>query len=403
MNYHFFVDDKFFDEYIEEQKLISNNNVFVFTFEAPAKYIKSNEGIFAPYGSVKLKDIVYGIKDSDTLTIHWFSESVIKYIISNIPEETKIYLQLMGGDFLEMPKNAGINNVFGDFLYEPLTEQYVKLQYKYYRNSIFKKEIIKFDINIFRKIHSIFSYFSYYHKNFKLTLEYRRQFLKRLTAIMNWNEFDVFEIEKLYKLKLTYIFNTYTSGLLDVNFAQKNCKNIGEKINFLVGNSGNEAGNHLDAFSILKKFTTDNINFYSSLSYGNQEYINYIIKKGFDTFGNHFIPITQFMNRDKYYDFFENIDICVMNHKRTNAGGNIMLCLKKGIPIFLNPNSTIFKFLIKHNFNVFSIHLLNKINYEDLINLINKERLNSQLNSNKIDEIFSQKNRFENLKKIYCI
>jgi dTDP-N-acetylfucosamine:lipid II N-acetylfucosaminyltransferase len=401
MNYHFFVDDKFFDEYIEELKSINNSNVFVFTFESPSKYIKSNDGIHAPYGSQILIDIVNEINENDTITIHWFTIEVFNHLIKCIPNNTKVYLQLMGGDFLEVPIEAGVKNRFGDFLYEPITKRYMESKAKHYRNSLFKENLLKFDINFFTKTHILINYLFFFKLNYFKVVKIRKKFLNRLTGIMNWNHYDVEEIEKLYEIKLQYIFNTYNSGLLDVNFKPKNQKKIGDKLNFLVGNSGGEAGNHLDVFEVLSKFKINNIEIYSSLSYGCKRHIENIINNGYKYFGYKFIPLTEFMKLDEYYDFFDNIDVCVMNHKRTNAGGNIAVCLKKGIPVFLNPKSSIYTFYNNNGVKIYSINQFKNMHYNDLIEIINHERLNAKTNSKRFDELFSIEKRHEKLREIY--
>ena len=52
------IDDKFIDGFIDDAEAVAPDaNRYVFTFDAPPKYVTSEKGIFAPYGSEPFQEL----------------------------------------------------------------------------------------------------------------------------------------------------------------------------------------------------------------------------------------------------------------------------------------------------------------------------------------------------------
>lgn len=372
MNYHFFGwDDKFIDGFIKLADEVSSNNTYIFNFAPPVKYVKSNKGIFAPNNSAELESIIQEIGTTDKVLFHpW---SVGSDIFLKLPAETEIYAIFWGGEFLNIGPAAGVKNVFGDLLYEPLTKELVRKNAHIERTSYVINHI-KFNLlkknseGLLNVLKSPMLYYRFFDNNLQKYINSRKKFLERVTAICHWNRFDIELLENLFQTKITQKKFFYGTGRNWLNSEEKSTvsKPESEPLIFFVGNSDTPTNNHLDTFEILKRFKHENILIYAPLSYQNGEYARYISEVGKKIFGEKFIPIFDFLPKDQYLNLIDKMDVCVMNHRRTQAGGNIMAFLSKGKKVFINPNSTLYLFLKSMRIEVYSINSLNSLNIDEL-------------------------------------
>lgn len=373
MNYHILIDDKFIDDFIQDAELVSGSNVFILTFPNEGKFVKSDKGIHAPIGSEKLHTILNDIKETDKLFVHWF-HNTINTIIEKVPRETKVYLMFWGGDFLDIPSKCGLPSLFGNFLYEPMTYKFAKRQNEAFRRSVIKdklrKELKKFYTlkSILRILVMPYSYFTFQSKNFKFTMSQRVNFLKRCHSICHWNEFDIDVIRKMYNVDIGHQLFTYGIGSnkLPLRTIQPSAK---KTITILLGNSDTLSNNHLDSIQVLSKFKSQNIKIYCPLNYkSNIEYAKYVKGLGEEIFGKEkFIALLDFIPRDEYYKMLETTDIAIMNHKRSQAAGNIAVLLRLGVKVYMNNESSIFTFLSKIGVKVFSSQEIETSNFEEFI------------------------------------
>ena len=103
------------------------------------------------------------------------------------------------------------------------------------------------------------------------------------------------------------------------------------------------------------------------MSYGgNQEYIEYVIKKGKQFFGNRFIPIMEFMEPEDYFSLLKQIDVAIMNHNRAQAVGNVFALLYLGKPVFLKSETSTFKELTDLGFKLFKVEDLADVNLKSI-------------------------------------
>ena len=335
-NYHFMIDDKFIDDFIKVADEVSKNNIYIFNFGQPAKYVKSTNGIFISYDLIKLKKIISQISESDKIFIHWYDQNLASEL-KLLKTNPKIYLMFWGGDFLETPLNFDLNNKLSKNNYEPNTIKYLKENlFKNYRNNYLK------NYNLIQKIKI---YIREKYLRLDCILKYRKQikerklFLLSIYGICHWNYYDVNFLNKFYGVKLKHYDFSYGVGIADKIISPKNDTNHILKI--FLGNSDTETNNHLDSFELLNKFKHHNFEIICPLNYGNITYANFIAKIGEEKFGEKFKPILNFMPRKDYYELMDSVDICIMNNVRNQGAGNIVNFLKNGVKVFLNNKSTI--------------------------------------------------------------
>ena len=173
-------------------------------------------------------------------------------------------------------------------------------------------------------------------------------------------------LESLYGVQLNHKNFIYATGeLLRTKVTQEFNEN--KEIVIWVGNSDTLTNNHLEAFDVLLSFKQENIKVICPLNYGNKTYANLINKNGKEVFGDRFVGLLDFIQRESYFQLMDSVDICLMYHNRSQAGGNIFAFLQKGKKVYLKANSTIYLLLKELGFHIFSELELAKQSYEQFI------------------------------------
>lgn len=116
----------------------------------------------------------------------------------------------------------------------------------------------------------------------------------------------------------------------------------------LVGNSATPENNHLEIFKIISELPNlNNCKVIVPLSYGDEWYKHQIVSAGEQFFGERFVPLTEFLNKDKYISVIGTCGFVFMNHLRQQALGNICIMMLHGAKIFLNEKNPLFSWLQK--------------------------------------------------------
>lgn len=341
---HIFAEDKNdkfsleFKKFIEKNFNIRNHNIVVFRKKAmPEKQI---EEIVMPRNLGKLNNLLY---KSDKIIIHGlFSPLFILILFLQPWLLKKCYWCIWGGD-----------------LYF----------YKYRRRSLTSN-----------------------------CIEFMRKFvIKNISGLITQLKGDYELTKQWYKAKGKYYYSFLYPSNLYKEYDLREIKKDNNKKYIQIGNSACETNEHIEVFQMLSKYKNENIEIICPLSYsGKKEYINQVIKAGYEIFGEEkFVPITEFMDFDKYLDVLARIDIAIFNHKRQRGLGNITTLLGLGKKIYIREEITTWKFCIDHGFKVFSI---NK-GFNDLFEEVSKEIKESNINIMKLK--FSETKLVEDWNKIF--
>ncbi|MCC7583281.1 hypothetical protein FUU19_07050 [Serratia sp. Lou2A] len=182
---------------------------------------------------------------------------------------------------------------------------------------------------------------------------FRRPVIKRFGYLVTYIKGD-YELAKIwygclgnYLECLMYTSNIYNELHLD----DRN----DDYITILLGNSADPSNNHISAFDRIAKFKNSKIKIISPLSYGKKEYAEEVIEKGVAIFGDSFIPITDFMPREQYFDILSKVDIAVFNHDRQQAMGNTISLLGLKKTVFINKKTTQWELFEDKNIKVFDV------------------------------------------------
>ena len=121
--------------------------------------------------------------------------------------------------------------------------------------------------------------------------------------------------------------------------------------NILLGNSATASNNHLELFDVIKKIDCGDRDIIVPLSYGEARYREKIISH----LENGMTPITDFIKRSDYMAMLQACSIVLMNHRRQQAFGTIVIMLHMGAKLYLRSKNPLYHRLKEWGVTVFAI------------------------------------------------
>lgn len=331
MNLHITHDDKFIDDFIANTRKYSDikQNIFLIYTIGEAtklKFVKSPNVVTIDLFSHDFINEITDFKNYDKIFIHYLSDELVPFI-QLIPKKIKVYWIFWGADAFNM-------SAFQKYTFSQKTKEIIQpSQLNFIQNlKRIKRNFHKYKAER-NKIKSIkrINYFAHYIKN----------------------DYD-FIYSKL-KLKPPKYINFSYADL--ENFISESPTDYSLKRNFvLIGNSASPTNNHFDAIGWLSNKIGINYDIYCPLSYsGTPDYIEEVITEGTKNFNKNFMPLTEYIPKEKYLKVINNTAIAVMWHLRSQAWGNIIALLMNGTKVFMSNKSNLYKYLKSIDLIVFSI------------------------------------------------
>lgn len=370
MNYHFFIDEKFVDDFISDAKKIDSKQKFIVLGKKPLKFVSHPSAIHLNYGDERLDQMVETINADDLVFVHWFTPAIME-LIDEIPSSTTVYLMFWGGDFLESNFPPGRLSHLNDFVYDPLTHKYINEFNIKRTNEQLKKrnQAAKESGNFKNIIHTRLQNIRLKARlnNGQLFLEeknVRSRFLLRIEAICHWNQFDVLLLEKLYNVQLKQHYFVYNVGVNSLGEIES--RDVNKELTIWLGNSDTPTNNHLDALTALEHLKDRPIKIICPLNYGDKEYGDLIEQTGIHLFGDKFVALRSYIDRDTYYSLMNQMDVAIMFHNRGQAGGNVIAFLKKGIKVYMKDQSSICQLFKEEGMQIHSANCIHTLSFEEL-------------------------------------
>jgi hypothetical protein len=172
----------------------------------------------------------------------------------------------------------------------------------------------------------------------------------------------------------------------------------GKPLKILFGNSSDPNGNHLDAFRYLKRQVKGPYEVYTFLSYGDEEAREWILERGKKLFGDAFHPVTDYMDKQAFVRFMQQMDVVMMFHNRQQAEGNIMTALTLGKPVFMKPMNPQFDMLKRMGVEpVYDVRSMHEVDLRDAIIRAQAQRDETMA---AIDAEYSDASRLAHLKEL---
>ncbi len=302
-------DDKFVDYYIEmSEKFIPGLSSYLVLANTPKlKHIKSvnlNISVLKK-GHFDFREISEKYSNNSIFIFHSFNVSELKFIESLPKKIKKIWIFWGFEGYAAFPKTQFLG---------------WKSNLSMYPNSL--KGLIQFAASRMKG--------GFVTQNNIL----HRRIIKNMDYCATWVEED-FKLSKKINPSLKHLyFCYYSQELMDFPNGKIEKNNLNK---LFLGNSGTPTNNHVEALRFLKenKYSGE---IYCPLSYGGgKQYVDNILKLGFELFGKRFKPIRDFLPLDEYQRIIAECGIIWMNHKRQQAAGNLFVAFYTGKIVILHP------------------------------------------------------------------
>lgn len=311
MNLHILPDSKFSERFyvnLEELGLTGRNKFVVRSNQTKLSYV-GHSVPFAKMYSSQFNDLIGDTYQYERVFIHQFSPLMYRWVAMNRFRE--LNWCVWGADVYNLP---GVGKDF----YEPMTwSGYSKGGWKneilytlklYATNMFFRKEA-------YRKVNNILTW---------MGSEYRYVKSRMNMPAANWRFF-------FYENSMAY-------EQLDAIRDRIGPAQAGERLKLIVGNSGTDTNNHLDAIKAIAD-SGAKADLLIPVSYGSPDYKAFLKKSVSFYNGGSIQFIDEFMAFEDYVKLLLSSDGLVMNHLRPQGYGNILMMMYLEKPVFLNPRN----------------------------------------------------------------
>jgi dTDP-N-acetylfucosamine:lipid II N-acetylfucosaminyltransferase len=310
MNLHIVPDSKFTDRFyanLQEAGVLANNEFVVRTNEDALKYI-SHELPFAKSYSNKFETLIGDTASYQRVFIHQFSPLLYRWVAQHDFQE--LNWCVWGADIYNLPG-------MGKNFYEPLT-------WEGFSKNSWKKDVL------------------YLLKLYATSMYFKGRAYGKIDRVMTWMKSEFEFVRKTLELpRATWQFFFYENHLpyehLDAIQSQEP-KSSADKLQFIVGNSGTDTNNHLDAVKRIADLGVK-ADLIIPVSYGSPEYVAFL-KKNLEFYSGGKIEFMDtFLAFNDYVRLLIGCDGLIMNHLRPQGYGNILMMMYLDKPVFLNPDN----------------------------------------------------------------
>ena len=127
----------------------------------------------------------------------------------------------------------------------------------------------------------------------------------------------------------------------------------------LLGNSAAYTNNHADIIETIGKCNLGERKVFTPLSYAGKDfYVDRIIEIGKSRLGENFCPMTDFMDREAYFQFLSRCSFVLFPHHRQQAGGVLRVLLYGGATVFLFKDNPVWDFYSRLGVKLISLEAL---------------------------------------------
>lgn len=166
-----------------------------------------------------------------------------------------------------------------------------------------------------------------------------------------------------------------------------------------LGHSAFAQNNQLDVLVQLKTLHFQG-EIICSLSYGDTDFSRLVIEKGTTLFGKRFIPITEYLTKERYFNLLNTCDVFVNNSIIQQGLGNILTAAYIGIPVILNHKGLVYEFLKEQHIHCFSLqHDLEQL----LVELPATMEQYTQQNRVEIDRLYGEQQVLEKINQLLSV
>lgn len=388
MNYHIIPQEKFFQIYIDDIYRLheeDNNLIWIRGTEGKSAFFQTEKTVeYLGDNPDLIKEKLSYLQPNDRLFVSWYDTFIGSIILEmNLPNT--LYVYLLGAEFYSDPYWW-----HAEWMFDPMTKRKVKQLRLYPRFFPKGKPWLWYRCKNWWK----------FKREVYLEYETKLETIKRIDYIVI-TEHSGPEVE-LVKRLYPGCRAQHAIGTFDQNFdlaKQMPLISVPSRevpLKFLLGNSCDPNGNHIDAMHFIQgKIKTVN-EIYCFLSYGDVESRTWTIAYAEKHLGSRFHPILEYMDRQSFVEFVQRMDVIVMFHNRQQAEGNIMTALVLGKPVFMKTRNPQFDMLKR--MGVTSVYDVMEMPRIDLRQAIEEAQRNRERTVSIIEKEYSQASRLNHLR-----
>jgi len=169
---------------------------------------------------------------------------------------------------------------------------------------------------------------------------------RRINSISTVIETDYRKLVQSKKLKnipryLAWNYGTLESDLLGTYIDDRVSGN-----QILLGNSASYTNNHIEIIDFLETLKIKQ-NVLIPLNYGDSHYAQIINRQARQKLGENASILNEFIPSEDYTALLKNCGFCIMNHKRQQAVGNIIIMMHFGARVFLRVENPVYTFFME--------------------------------------------------------
>lgn len=301
---HICSDEKFIDFAITNFNAITHvkNDFVVISKEKSLKYIKSKHVTIKSKSAFLLQILFSRLREYDAVVFHSLND-VFKLFIKLIPKRLNICWIGFGFDYYD------------------------------YNQILPGRAVVKKGMK-------------YFIKNKILNLDASYQRINYFCPVLE-SEFESVAL----RLKLDAKYIDWNYGSSD-NIVEKLKGDYVNGDSILLGNSASETNNHLEIIDELVKIN-EKREVIIPLSYGDNNYAEMISAKLKSTSLNYTV-LRDFLTQEEYFSILKRCAFVIMNHKRQQAAGNILIMLSLGAKVFLDKDNPLYDYFKGIGFKVFN-------------------------------------------------
>jgi dTDP-N-acetylfucosamine:lipid II N-acetylfucosaminyltransferase len=342
MNIHFSHDDKFLDSFIRNAgKFSTTSNVYVvFSDDGTLKFTKSEAVHVLPYSAIAVEEFLSGFHGIQRIFFHALTPFYgICVDRLNLDARFTLVWLFFGFEVFDLKENA--ERIFLGNTRKLLadtgdrTKQYL-------------------GINPFRILRS--------YKELQQRNREQQQhdfaikaLIQKVHYVGHFSDEDVRAYIRPLNPGIRHVtWNYFSEANMSSDEAVEPAENR-DTLRILLGNSAAASNNHMDALHYVhrKLSRTRHFQVIVPLSYGgSSRYIEKVVETGRMLFGDQFIPLIDFIDKNAYYTLLRSIDVGIFYSVRPQAAGNINWFLGNNKPVVLLKENTLFHFYKRKGFDV---------------------------------------------------
>jgi len=356
-NLHVAFDDKFIDYIINiANDLKISEDRFVIFGALPSRHVKNTNVEFLDFGREDFWAEIGDVNKYNNVFIHFVGLPMAKFV-NRLPKDLTIVWCFWGGEAFSL-------SCFEMSHFESMTSRYVSLK----KHLLDKKN---FDFKWSYLFHPFRFYYAFNavkkhndlksierHDDLKSKAEDESTILKALRR-MNYfghfipNDYDLLKT----KLEINARMIPFHYASVEKMIEGVEIDTTRNRKNILIGNSDTPTNNHLDVFDKLNVADLGEREIICPLSYNKGEYAHYIASVGKEKFGANFNPLLEFMDKVSYNTLTSSVSIAIMYHIRSQAAGNVVVCMWFGVKVYMHSKSTLYQMLKEEGAPVYAFDL----------------------------------------------